>query len=176
MLMLDEALHPGTPLLPPQLLETDSYDLKWKTASPSDMPSIHSLPSLDHAIYLLNTYRFYIGQPYRFFDEDEFEREIRHFYSNAAYRAAEHRLWFLKFLLILAYGTAFLARPTHSQEPPGAEFFKRAMALMPDNRALWKESMLAIQVLALVGLYLFSIDEREAGHVYVGARCDPDTN
>ena len=177
MLMLDEALHPGTPLLPPQLLESETYTMKWKTSSPSDAPNINGLPSLDHAIYLLNTFKFYIGQPYRLFDEAEFEKEIREFYANASQKATECRLWFTKFLLILAFGTAFLARPTASQDPPGAQFFTRAMALMPDNRALWKESLLAIQVLALVGLYLFSIDEMEPGHVYVSSTsywCNPN--
>ncbi|RSL74474.1 hypothetical protein CEP52_004905 [Fusarium oligoseptatum] len=39
---------------------------------------------------------------------------------------------------------------------------------MPDHTALWKDSLLAIEVLAMAGLYLYSIDERESAHVFLG--------
>jgi hypothetical protein len=70
--------------------------------------------------------------------------------------------------LILAFGTALhLSQPLPSGQPPGSKFFVRAMGLMPDHTALWKDSLFAIEVLAMVGLYLYSIDQRESAHVYV---------
>ncbi|KAM5360787.1 hypothetical protein ACJZ2D_013533 [Fusarium nematophilum] len=168
MLMLGDKLHPGGQLIPPQLIENDVYSLSWNQSAPGELPDISGLPSLDHAIYLFNTFKFHLGQTYRLFDEVEFENQIREFYANAPQKAAENRLWFVKFLLILAFGTAFHAQPTNSLDPPGSKFFVRAMSLMPDHTALWKDSLLAIEVLAMVGLYLYSIDERESAHVYLG--------
>ncbi|EEU45355.1 uncharacterized protein NECHADRAFT_41510 [Fusarium vanettenii 77-13-4] len=169
MLMLGDKLQPGAQMIPPQLVENDIYTISWNTQSPHDLPDISGLPSLDHAIYLFYTFKFHLGQTYRLFDEVEFENQIREFYANAQQKAVENRLWYVKFLLILAFGTAFhTSQPTLSSEPPGSKFFVRAMGLMPDHTALWKDSLLAIEVLAMAGLYLYSIDERESAHVYLG--------
>ncbi|KAL6409928.1 hypothetical protein AUP68_06334 [Ilyonectria robusta] len=168
MLMLGDTLHPGGHMIPPQLIENDVYRVSWNQSSPGELPDVSGLPSLDHAIYLFNTFKFHFGQTYRLFDEVEFENQIRDFYSNAPQKAAENRLWFLKFLLILSFGTAFHAQPTLGNDPPGSKFFVRAMSLMPDHAALFKDSLSAIEVLAMVGLYLYSVDERESAHVYLG--------
>ncbi|KAI8725749.1 hypothetical protein NCS52_00146800 [Fusarium sp. LHS14.1] len=169
MLMLGDKLQPGAQMIPPQLVENDIYTISWNTQSPHDLPDISCLPSLDHAIYLFYTFKFHLGQTYRLFDEVEFENQIREFYANAQQKAVENRLWYVKFLLILAFGTAFhTSQPTLISEPPGSKFFVRAMGLMPDHTALWKDSLLAIEVLAMAGLYLYSIDERESAHVYLG--------
>ncbi|KAH7265836.1 hypothetical protein B0J15DRAFT_391715 [Fusarium solani] len=169
MLMLGDKLQPGAQMIPPQLVENDIYTISWNAQSPHDLPDISGLPSLDHAIYLFYTFKFHLGQTYRLFDEVEFENQIREFYANAQQKAVENRLWYVKFLLILAFGTAFhTSQPTLNNEPPGSKFFVRAMGLMPDHTALWKDSLLAIEVLAMAGLYLYSIDERESAHVYLG--------
>ncbi|RKK97875.1 hypothetical protein BFJ68_g13835 [Fusarium oxysporum] len=149
--------------IPPQLIEEDVYKLSWTQLEKAD---VSGLPSLDYAIYLFHTFKFHLGQTYRLFDEVEFVNQIRDFYSDAQSKAEENRLWYVKFLLILAFGTAFLSsQPLPSKEPPGAKFFVRAMGLMPDHTALWKDSLFAIEVLAMVGLYLYSIDERESAHL-----------
>ncbi|KNA95952.1 hypothetical protein FOXG_01324 [Fusarium oxysporum f. sp. lycopersici 4287] len=166
MLMLGDKLQPGGLNIPPQLIEEDVYKLSWTQLEKAD---VCGLPSLDYAIYLFHTFKFHLGQTYRLFDEVEFVNQIRDFYSDAQSKAEENRLWYVKFLLILAFGTAFLSsQPLPSKEPPGAKFFVRAMGLMPDHTALWKDSLFAIEVLAMVGLYLYSIDERESAHVYLG--------
>ncbi|KAI1068495.1 hypothetical protein LB507_004286, partial [Fusarium sp. FIESC RH6] len=169
MLMLGDSLQPGGDMIPPQLIESDVYTLSWNIRPPHEKPDVTGLPSLDYAIYLFHTFKFHLGQTYRLFDEVEFVNQIRDFYSDAQSKAEENRLWYVKFLLILAFGTAFNAsQRMASTEPPGAKFFVRAMGLMPDHTALWKDSLLAIEVLAMVGLYLYSIDERESAHVYLG--------
>ncbi|WKT40036.1 Zn(2)-C6 fungal-type DNA-binding domain [Fusarium oxysporum f. sp. vasinfectum] len=163
MLMLGDKLQPGGLNIPPQLIEEDVYKLSWTQLDKAD---VSGLPSLDYAIYLFHTFKFHLGQTYRLFDEVEFVNQIRDFYSDAQSKAEENRLWYVKFLLILAFGTAFLSsQPLPSKEPPGAKFFVRAMGLMPDHTALWKDSLFAIEVLAMVGLYLYSIDERESAHL-----------
>lgn len=165
VLLLRETLHPEDPEIPCNLVDTDIYSLTWNTSSPIDRPDISNLPSLNHAIYLFNTVKFHLGQTYRLFGA-EFEQEIRDFYDNAQQKATECRLWYVKFLSILAFGTAFLAPPKDSREPPGSKWFTRAMTLMPDTTSLWKDSLLAIEVLALAGIYLHSVDERESASLY----------
>lgn len=167
VLMLGEKLH-GDSTIQSHLFEDDIYTLPPKPP-PCDFPDVRSLPSLDHALYLFSTVKFHLGHTYRFFDNLEFECQIREFYAgNAAQKAAESPLWFAKFLLVLAFGTAFNPRPISSREPPGGKFFARAMAIIPDHTTIWKDSLLATEVLAMVGLYLFSIDERESGYIYLG--------
>lgn len=168
MLMLDSKLQPGVETIPPQLVEDDVYTLSWDSRPPNEKPDVGNLPSLDYAIYLFHTFKFHLGQTYHLFDEVEFVNQIRDFYSDAQRKAEENRLWYVKFLLILAFGTALhLSQPMPSGQPPGSKFFVRAMGLMPDHTALWKDSLFAIEVLAMVGLYLYSIDQRESAHVYV---------
>lgn len=167
MLMMREKLHPEDPSVPPHLLNPKVYTLAWSTSSAVDIPDMSGLPSLNHAIYLLNTAAFHLGQTYRLFDEAEFEHQIRDFYANALQRIIGSRVWLAKFHLILAFGTAFHTPPSDSMEPPGARFFTRAMALLPDVASLWNDSLLAAEVLALASLYLYSADQREAACVSV---------
>ncbi|KAH0591670.1 hypothetical protein MHUMG1_10580 [Metarhizium humberi] len=166
MLTLGEKLRPGSPSLPQNVLDTEVYEFPWPSFSASEI-NISGLPSLNHALYLFTTVKFHLGQTYRLFDEVEFESEIKDFYANAVQNVSEYRVWFIKFLLVLAFGTAFHTSHTTAQEPPGARFFSRAMALMPGPGCMWKESMLGIEILAMAGLYLFCIDDRESAHCYL---------
>ncbi|OAQ92981.1 Zn(II)2Cys6 transcription factor [Purpureocillium lilacinum] len=152
----------------PDFFGEDVYPLQWSPATASATPDIGGLPSIDHALYLFETVKFHLGQNYRFFDEEAFVKHMREFYSdNPVRKAAESRLWFVQFLLVLAFGKAFLSR-SNARDPPGSKYFVRAMSLMPEITSLWKDSIMAIEVLALAGLYLYSIDQRESAHVYVG--------
>jgi len=154
----------------PDFFGEDVYPLQWSPATASATPDIGGLPSIDHALYLFETVKFHLGQNYRFFDEEAFVKHMREFYSdNPVRKAAESRLWFVQFLLVLAFGKAFLSR-SNARDPPGSKYFVRAMSLMPEITSLWKDSIMAIEVLALAGLYLYSIDQRESAHVYVCAR------
>ncbi|ATY65318.1 C6 transcription factor [Cordyceps militaris] len=167
-LMLSDKLRPEDTTLPPSLLGTETYILTYRTSSSNDLPDVSNLPSLSHALYLFSTVKFHLGQTYRLFDEDEFEQQIRDFYPNALPKAIEYPLWFSKFLLAMAFGTAFHAPPSNSQDPPGSKFFARAMALLPEPNSLWKDSFMAMEVLALGGLYLYSVDQREAANFVLG--------
>ncbi|KAE8340570.1 hypothetical protein BDV24DRAFT_175258 [Aspergillus arachidicola] len=152
----------------PASSEKESYPIRWDASPAGDPPDISGLPSLDHALYLSETVKFHLGQSYRLYNEDEFIHNVREFYyGDSAKMATENRLWFIQFLLVLAFGTAFLHRSKRSKDPPGSKFFIRAISLMPDHAPLWKGSLLAIEVLAMAGLYLYSIDQRESAHIYV---------
>lgn len=127
------------------------------------------LPSLADAKYLFNTVKFHIGQIYHLLDESAFIAELECFYLNddPVGVPGGSRLWFVQFLLIIALGKGLLSQAKNQSDPPGARFFTRAMSLMPDHGEMWKSSLMAIDVLCLAALYLYSIDHRESANVYV---------
>lgn len=144
------------------------YPLHWKPAS-SDAPDITGLPSMDYAIYLFNAVKFHLGRAYRFFEDASFLSCMNEFYDGEARAVAtQHRFWFVQYLLMLAFGKAFLSRSRASKDPLGACYFTRAMSLMPDPAVFRRDSILAIELTALAGLYFYAIDHRESAHVYVG--------
>ncbi|OJI96044.1 hypothetical protein ASPVEDRAFT_35372 [Aspergillus versicolor CBS 583.65] len=168
-LMMAENLHLESPYKVPSSLDKEVYPLRWRSAPAEDPPDISGLPSIDDALYLFNTVKHHLDQHYRFFDEESFTARLQEFYSgNSLQKATENRLWFVHFLLVLAFGNAFLLRSRNTKDAPGSKFFLRAMSLMPDYTNLWTDGLLAVEVLALTGLYLYSIDHRESAHVYIG--------
>lgn len=168
--MMTEKLHGVYPNDAPTLLGSEIYPIQWNRSAMDEPPNTTGLPSLDHALYLFSTTKFHLGQNYRFFNEDLFLSRIRQFYHGDAVKiAAEDRLWFIQLLLVFAFGMAFRSVSRSCKGPPGAGFFVRAMSLMPDHSSLWKDSVIAIEVLALAGLYLYSIDQRESAHIYASA-------
>lgn len=168
--MIAEKLHVETHYSGPELFDGDLYPIQWNPAPVGEHPNISNLPSIDHALYLFNTVKFHLGHNFRIIDEEEFvDNTHRFYYGNAFKQASESCLWFVQFLLVLAFGNAFLQQTKSSPEPPGSKFFLRAMSLMPDHTSLCRGGFLAIEVLALTGLYLYSIDHRSSAHVYVGS-------
>lgn len=166
-ILMTEKLHHEYPFNAPTLVEKEIYPLRWDVDPARKDPGISGLPSLDYSLYLFETVKFHLGQAYRLLDEDQFVKRLRAFYhGNPTLMAAECRLWFIQFLLVISFGTAFLCR-SRSDQPAGSAFFVRAMSLMPDHASLWKDSLLAIEVLAMAALYLYSIDQRESAHIYV---------
>ncbi|KAJ5288682.1 hypothetical protein N7478_001712 [Penicillium angulare] len=168
-----ENLHLESPYQVPSSLDQEVYPLRWRAAPNEDPPDISGLPSHDDALYLFNTVKHHLDQHYRFFDEEAFTAHLHEFYGNNSLRkATEDRLWFVHFLLVLAFGNAFLLRSRNSRDPPGSKYFVRAMSLMPDYTDLWTKGLMAVEVMALAGLYLYSIDHRELANVYVSASVD----
>ncbi|RAK81572.1 Zn(II)2Cys6 transcription factor [Aspergillus fijiensis CBS 313.89] len=167
-ILMTEKLHHQYPHNAPTLRANEIYPLRWEVRPASRPPDIADLPSLDYSLYLFNTVKFHLGQ-LRFFNEEQFVERLQEFYhGNPVAVATEYRLWFIQLLLVLSFGTALLCRSKSPDQPPGSRFFARAMSLMPDHASLWKDSLLAIEVLALASLYLYSIDQRESAHIYLG--------
>ncbi|KZF24974.1 Zn(II)2Cys6 transcription factor [Xylona heveae TC161] len=167
--MITEKLDLEDSYSSPLFKDGDIYQLSWKLSSDDSLPDISGIPPIDYALYLFNTVKFHLGQNYRFFDEEAFITHMQEFYYGSAIKkATESRLWFVQFLLVLSFGKAFLSRSRNPRDPPGSKFFVRAMSLMPAHSSLFKDSLLAIEVLALAGLYFYSIDQRESAHLYVG--------
>ncbi|KAL4894954.1 fungal-specific transcription factor domain-containing protein [Aspergillus ambiguus] len=169
--MMTEKLNISPAISTPNFyLDGDIYPFSWNRSTTSEPPDISGLPSMNYALYLFNIVKFHLGQICRFFDEDSFIAHMQKFYgSNSPEEATKPRFWFVQFLLVLALGNAFWSRPRNLSGPPGAKFFARAMSVMPTNQtSTGKDSLLAIEALALAGVYLYSIDHREAAHVHVG--------
>lgn len=164
--MMSQRLHPDVAYDIPYYLDGDIYPLQWKSSSDA-APDISGLPSMDYALYLFNTVKFHLGQTFRLLDEETFTTHMQEFYyGDATKKATDSRLWFIQFLLVLSFGKAFLDQ-SKKRDPPGAAYFVRAMSLMPDYSSIWRDTLLAIEVMALAALYLYSIDRRESGHLFV---------
>lgn len=170
--MMSQHLYPNVPYNTPISLDGDVYKLELRPADCKDVPDLKGLPSLEYSLYLFNTVKFRLSQMFHLYDEATFTMHVREFYQNATQKVSECRIWFLQFLLILAFGKAFLSQSpsTKSTEPPGAMFFLRAMSLLPDYSHFWKDPLLAMEVLALAALYLYSVDRKESAYLYVSRR------
>lgn len=153
---------------PPSFREDSLYPLQWSVAPTNAPLDVSGLPSIDHALFLFNTVKFNFSQIYRLFEEEVFVTRMREFYyGDGLEEASKNRLWFVQFLLMLAFGKAFLDHPRTLEVIPGADYFCRAMSLMPDLTSIWKSGVAAIEVLALAGLYMHCIDHRQSAHLYV---------
>lgn len=157
----------------PDLFDGDLYPIHWNPLPVNEHPDVSNLPSMDYALYLFNTVKFHLGHNFRLLDEVNFLHHTKEFYhGDAAKEASKNRLWFVQFLLVLAFGNAFLLpvgchSSSDNKEPPGAKYFVRAMSLMPDPTTLSRGGFVAIEVLALTGLYLYCIDHRSSAYSYV---------
>ncbi|KAL3481034.1 fungal-specific transcription factor domain-containing protein [Aspergillus californicus] len=168
-IMIAEKLRITSHYGSPELFDGDLYPISCSPVPTTEPPDISGLPSIDHALYLFSTVKFHLGHNFQLIDEEEFmENTHKFYYGDAVKEADECRLWFVQFLLMLAFGNAFLLQTKSSTEPPGYKFFLRAMALMPDTTSLARGGFSAVEALALTGLYLYSIDHRSSAHVYIG--------
>lgn len=148
------------------LFDGATYDLGWdglRTAQNADTPPV---PTFDHAIYLINTVKFRCGQLYHLFDEIEFMRNLHEFYSEPKPNATGS-LWYIHFLLIIAFGKGFVKHKQQGTKPAGGELFVNALQLLPDVSVLHQEPIESTEILCCVALYLQALDFRSSAHNYV---------
>lgn len=81
--------------------------------------------------------------------------------------ARKERLWYIHFLLLLAFGKAFTSRKDRGRRPPGAEFFTRAIELLPSTVTLSREPIMSVEILMCLALYIHCIDYRMSAYNYV---------
>ncbi|OJJ94763.1 hypothetical protein ASPACDRAFT_127913 [Aspergillus aculeatus ATCC 16872] len=162
-------IYPDSQRPIPLAADGEAYQILWRHASSEEVPDTSGLPSMEHALYMVSTVQFHFGNMYRLFDEDAFLRHLHEFYKNAAEKVQESRLWYVQFLVILAFGEAFLAPVrTVSNTASWTKYFSRAMSLLPDITGLWQDPTLAIETLALIALYFYSVDMRDTAYCYIG--------
>ncbi|KAL9527278.1 Proline utilization trans-activator [Sphaerulina musiva] len=144
-----------------------AFRLRWVTKPSVEPSDLNNLPAADYARYLYDSVKFRLGELFGIVDEANFMSHFELFHRHQWQVASTQRLWFVEYLLILAYGKALLSHPDRSAVP-GSEFAARAMALLPDAAQLHEDGPLAIEVLALVALYFQSIDMRVTAYQYIG--------
>jgi len=155
---------PGADLL----FDGSAYDLPWDGTRIVPESNTPVIPSIDYAIFLINAVKFHCAQLVHLFDEDEFMANLHTFYSNAENRAWKGSLWYIHFLLIIAFGKTFVQHKQHAPRPPGADFFVQAMQLLPDTNRLCREPVTACEILCCISLYQQALDSRNAAHVTIG--------
>ena len=147
------------------LFEGTTYDLGWdglRTPNDGDVPV---LPTLDFALYLINSVKFHCGQLYHLFDEDTFMNHFNKFHEgNDGQQWDPPILWYIHYLIILSFGKAFIVRKQTGTRPPGAELFVHAMKMLPHSTYLCAHTIEAIEVLCVAALYLQCVDYRTAAY------------
>lgn len=154
------------------LFDGAAYDLGWDGLRTPQSPDVPTVPTLDHAIYLINSVKFRCGQLYHLFDDQEFMGNLHEFYSQPKPNATAG-LWYIHFLLMLAFGKGFVQHKVQGNRPAGADFFVKALQLLPDVSVLHQEPIESTEILCCIALYLQALDCRSSAHNYVHCRISP---
>lgn len=136
------------------------------TISQSDIAGI---PSMDLALYYLQSVKFRTHPILHLFDEADFSFHLHRFYESPATYGQSNRIWFVHFLILMAFGKAFVKQTQPTRGPTGSDLFARALRLLPDTTYLCYEPVESTEILCCIALYLQSIDHRSAAHIYVSA-------
>ncbi|KAK7416873.1 hypothetical protein QQX98_004931 [Neonectria punicea] len=150
------------------LFDGSAYDLGWDGSRTALGPDTHPLPSLDHAIYLINTVKFHCSQVFHLFDEESFMKYMYDFYADPSVQPCAADLRHIHLLLILAFGKALVENNYQAKRPPGAEYFVKALRLMPSIHILFQEPILSTEVLCCIALYFQCLDYRHSAYNFIG--------
>ncbi|KPM41163.1 hypothetical protein AK830_g5425 [Neonectria ditissima] len=150
------------------LFDGSAYDLGWDGSRTALGPETHPLPSLDHAIYLINTVKFHCSQVFHLFDEESFMKYMYDFYADPLVQSSPADLRHIHLLLILAFGKALVENNYQAKRPPGAEYFVKALRLMPSIHILFQEPILSTEVLCCIALYFQCLDYRHSAYNFIG--------
>lgn len=148
-------------------LDGKAFRMQWSALSYYETPDTSDLPPLDYALFLLQTVKFYFAVLFNLIDEPAFVRDLHELYKDPATKAKTSRLWYAQYLLILAFGKAFINTSSGHHGPPGHQYALRALSLMPDLTGLNVNAFQSIRALALASLYLQSVDMRMAAYHHV---------
>ncbi|KAG4262915.1 hypothetical protein FPRO03_10278 [Fusarium proliferatum] len=146
-----------------------AYDLGWDGSriTPALDPPV--MPSLDHAVFLINTVKFHCGQLFHLFDEETFMAYLHEFYADPSSHIAAADLPYIHLLLILAFGKAFAENNNYqAKRPPGADYFVTALRLLPSIHILVYQPLISTEILCCIALYFESLDYRHSSHGFIG--------
>ncbi|KAL4892370.1 hypothetical protein BDV59DRAFT_193869 [Aspergillus ambiguus] len=149
------------------IFEGTAYDLAWDGSRIDQIPENPVIPSLDHALYLINTVKFRCGQLYHLFDESDFMRSLHVFYSENGQKRIRS-LWYIHFLLILAFGKTFVQPKRQERKPSGISYFVKALHILPDHNLLYSSPMASTEILCCIAIFYQSLDCRSPAHNYIG--------
>lgn len=108
--MVHEKVH-NTPLPTTTLLfEGSTYDLGWDGRRQQLAAGSTALPTSDYALFLINAVKFQCGQLFHLFDERTFMTQFSQFHESERDSNNCSLLWYIHYLLVLAFGKAFVVR------------------------------------------------------------------
>lgn len=152
----------------PWNVDASAFALKWRSLPMDETPEVCHLPPIDYGLYLFHTVKYYLGTLFYIIDSPSFLHRLHDFYTDPATKVVSMRLWYAQYLLVLAFGKAFLAQNHPPNAPPsGYQYAARAMSLMPDLSGTYPDPLQCIRTLTLAALYFQSIDMRVAAFQHV---------
>lgn len=146
--------------------DAETYELTLSDGTPT-AKSAPALPTIDYALHLVNVVKFHCGQVFHLFDDKEFLEKLRRFYAESWSTESRTVLWYIHFLLVLAFGKAFVTKTSRGRRPPGADLFAAAMSLLPEPTVLWRQPEEAVEILCCISLYFQCIDHRSSAYNHV---------
>ncbi|CAG9947829.1 unnamed protein product [Clonostachys rosea f. rosea IK726] len=149
-------------------IPAEASGLGWDGKRATVESETDTLPSLDYAIFLLNAVKFHAGQIYHLFDETSFMPQLYHFYSDPVENMTKMDLWYIHFLILLAFGKAFVVSEVQEGKPPGSELFVRAVKLFPETTYLLGDFVTATEILCCTALYYQALDARVLAYDKIG--------
>ncbi|KAK5087789.1 hypothetical protein LTR05_002004 [Lithohypha guttulata] len=159
----------GAPIGPENFaLDGDIYSLDWDGSRVVEDDDGITLPSFNHALYLVSSVQFHIGEAYHVFHEEVFMPELHRFYEDISDKAQKRKLWYIHYLLIMAFGKAFTSRSTEKGKPPGVDLFVQAMRLLQDVSQLWIDPFTTAEIFCCSALYLQCADFRYGAYLTIG--------
>jgi proline utilization trans-activator len=156
---------------PPWHLDGSAFRMQRRLLGPDEVPDVSNLPPADFALFLIKTAMFYLGPLANIIDEQDFLRQMRELYEDAPAKARRCTHWYSLFLLMLAFGKAFMGNGARDDKPPGYHYAARAMTMLPDMASVDYEPVISAQALTLAALYYQSVDMRVAAFHHVSAVC-----
>jgi proline utilization trans-activator len=93
--------------------------------------------------------------------------ELSSFYENPADEIQKRKLWYVHYLLIMAFGKACSSRSVERGKPPGVELFVQAIKLIPDLSHVWTDPFTAAEIFCCAALYFQCSDYRFAAYLMV---------
>ncbi|KAI8715046.1 Zn(2)-C6 fungal-type domain-containing protein [Fusarium sp. LHS14.1] len=128
--------------------------------------AIPQLPSEEEAFQLLETVGFYIGQTQCHYDLRGLTDRIGWLYENMD-DPQTHELWYMQVLLVLAVGQIFKADSREEENLPGTAFFEFVEQNLPTASVQYKLGRLAVEVNALMAMYLQMANRKEEAYLYI---------
>ncbi|KAF4999856.1 hypothetical protein FDECE_11387 [Fusarium decemcellulare] len=133
----------------------------------TDLPQ---LPPEEEAFRLLETISFFIGQTQSHYDPRELSDRVGLLYGNPGNLTLAHELWYMEVVLVLAIGKLFAADFDHeSQRFPGSKLFEFVEQRFPSMSAQYRHGRLAVEVNALMSMYLQMTNRKEEAHLYINS-------
>lgn len=151
------------------LFDGTAYLLDWQKLKASEEAINPRMPSRDYSLHLINTVKFHLGRLFHLYDEETFMIQFERFHQNFFNTNPLPGLWYVHYLLILAFGKAFVVHKTKPTPPAGAELFIHAQNLLPDMTVLTQDPINATEILCCMALYLQALDFRNSAYNFVRA-------